>query len=156
MSNRLYPNWEQINSMHNPLTEGERALLKYLDDNLPKDNVWKEGDNLKDYKGWIIFAQPYLNGTRPDVVIFNPQIGIVIYEVKDWHLNLYEIDNWGNVRVKNQVESIDILSPIKQAEHYKEVLIGQLIPLIGEAIDGNKRFFGLIKTGVYFGVSFES
>lgn len=27
---RLYPNWEQLNQMNNPLTEGERALIKYL------------------------------------------------------------------------------------------------------------------------------
>lgn len=150
MSNRIYPNWEQLNSMHNPLTEGERALIEFLDKKLPKDSAWKEGDHLKDYKGWLIFAQPYLNGTRPDVVIFNPQVGMVIYEVKDWHLNSYEIDVHGNVRVKNQAGSNVILSPIKQVEHYREVLIGQLIPLIGETIDGNKSFFGLIKTGVYF------
>ena len=90
MSNRIYPNWDQLNLMHNPLTEGERALIEFLDEKLPKDSAWKEGDNLKDYKGQLIFAQPYLNGTRPDVVIFNPQVGMVIYEVKDWHLNSYE------------------------------------------------------------------
>lgn len=150
MSNRLYPNWEQLNAMHNPLTEGERALITFLDNNLPEDNTWKEGNNLKDYKGWLIFAQPYLNGTRPDVVIFNPQVGMVIYEVKDWNLDNYDIDKLGNLRVKNNGKTYDVKSPIKQVEHYKEVLIGQLIPNIGETIDSNKKNFGLIKTGVYF------
>lgn len=87
MSNRLYPTREQIDKMHNPLTNGEKALIEFLDTYLPGDDQWKEGDSLLNYKGWLIFAQPFLNGTRPDVIIFNPQVGVVIYEVKDWNLD---------------------------------------------------------------------
>ena len=83
MSNRIFPNWDQINSMHNPLTEGERALLRFLDDNLPKDNNWRDGNPLEDYNGWLIFSQPFLDGKRPDVVIFNPQVGVTFIEVMD-------------------------------------------------------------------------
>ena len=76
MINRIYPTWEQINTLKAPLTEGEYALAKYLDSYLSAD--------------WEIYLQPYLNGDRPDVVLLHPRIGIVIYEVKDWNLNIYK------------------------------------------------------------------
>lgn len=150
MENRLYPTWQQLEEQNNPLTAGERALLKYLDNYLPKDIQWKNGDKLENYKGWLIFAQPFLNGTRPDIIIFNPQVGLVIYEVKDWNLDNYEWKKGEGLFVNDGRGSYPVKSPIDQVEHYKEKLIGQLVPSIGEAIDQNEKNFGLIKTGVYF------
>ena len=152
MENRLYPTWKQLEEQNNPLTDGEKALIKFLDDYLPKDPNWKAAPglkNLKAYNGWLIFAQPFLNGTRPDVIIFNPQVGIVIYEVKDWNLDNYVWTKDG-LFVNDGRGSYPIKSPIDQVNHYKDKLIGQLVPKIGEAIDQNEKNFGLIKTGVYF------
>lgn len=153
MENRLYPTWQQLEEQNNPLTVGEKSLIKFFDDYLPKDPNWKPAPglkNLKDYKGWLIFAQPFLNGTRPDIVIFNPQVGLVIYEVKDWNLDNYEWRKGEGLFVNDGRGSYPVKSPIDQVEHYKERLIGQLVPNIGESIDKNKKNFGLIKTGVYF------
>lgn len=153
MENRLYPTWQQLEEQNNPLTAGEKSLIKYFDDYLPKDPNWKPTrglNNLKDYKGWLIFAQPFLNGSRPDIIIFNPQVGLVIYEVKDWNLDNYELKNGEELFVNDGRGSYPVISPIDQVEHYKEILIGQLVPNIGEAIDRNEKNFGLIKTGVYF------
>lgn len=150
MENRLYPTWKQLEEQNNPLTAGERALLEYLDNHLPKDAQWKSGDKLETYKGWLIFAQPFLNGTRPDIIIFNPQVGLVIYEVKDWNLDNYEWKEGEGLFVNDGRGSYPVKSPIDQVAHYKEKLIGQLVPSIGEAIDQNEKNFGLIKTGVYF------
>jgi hypothetical protein len=150
LENRLYPTWQQLEEQNNPLTAGERALLKYLDDYLPKDPQWKSGDKLETYNGWLIFAQPFLNGTRPDIIIFNPQVGLVIYEVKDWTLENYEWRKGKGLSVNDGRGSYPVKSPKDQVEHYKEKLIGQLVPSIGEAIDQNEKNFGLIKTGVYF------
>ncbi len=74
MSLRIYPNWEQLNQLKTPLTEGELALAKFLDQNLPNR--------------WEIYVQPYLNGDRPDIVILHPNIGMMIFEVKDWNLDI--------------------------------------------------------------------
>jgi Superfamily I DNA and RNA helicases len=148
-SNRIFPNWAQIEAQYNPLTEGERALLEYFDDNLPRDDKWKDGDKLVDYHGWLIFSQPYLDGMRPDVVIFNPFIGATIYEVKDWNLALYSISD-GSIYVSDGNNRHEVLSPIIQVKHYKENLISKLIPNIGEFIDNEHKAFGLIKTGLYF------
>ncbi|QIX62721.1 ATP-binding domain-containing protein [Hymenobacter sp. BT18] len=154
MSNRLYPTWEQLEAVHNPLTPGEKALIRYLDKYLPVDKQWNEDKPLAHYSGWLIFAQPYFNGTRPDVVILNPSIGMMIFEVKDWELSNYA---WceGNFCVDTAHGYQRIKSPIKQVRHYREKLISQLVPAIGEQIDReqdkeNQPSFGLIKTAVYF------
>lgn len=142
MENRLYPTWQQLEEQNNQLTVGEKSLIKFFDDNLPKDPNWKPATglkNLKDYKGWLIFAQPFLNGTRPDIIIFNPQVGLVIYEVKDWNLNNYEWRKEEGLFVNDGRGSYPVKSPIDQVEHYKERLIGQLVPNIGESIDKNKK-----------------
>ncbi len=150
MENRLYPTWQQLEEQNNPLTAGERALLIFLDKYLPKDEQWKSGEQLENYNGWLIFAQPFLNGTRPDIIIFNPQVGLVIYEVKDWNIDNYNWGKEGELFVNDGRGSYSVKSPIDQVKHYKEKIIGQLVPSIGEDIDQNKKKYGLIKTGVYF------
>ncbi|WP_161888573.1 NERD domain-containing protein [Pontibacter russatus] len=154
MGNRLYPSWEQLDSLNNPLTEGERHLLLFLDTNLPKDKFWTKEKKLTDYNGWLIFAQPFLNGSRPDILIFNPFVGVVIYEVKDWNLENYkwDKDHYGSTSlfVHDKRSRYAVKSPIRQVEHYKEKIISQLVPIIGELIDKDKRSYGLIKTALYF------
>lgn len=125
--------------MPNALTAGERALLQYLDRHLPAE--------------WMLFAQPYLNGSRPDVIAFNPNVGMIIYEVKDWRLSAY---SWSNPEDQKQLNVSDdrgtyaVKNPVYQVDHYREKIISQLVPRIGETVDHNSRAYGLIKTGVYF------
>lgn len=157
MFDRVIPSWEQVKQFKQPLTDGEICLLKFLDDNLKKDDLYKEGDLTK-YNGWLIFVQPFLNGSRPDIIIFNSNVGAQIFEVKDWNLENYKFETGRDtinssevfcVRDKNGVYC-PIKSPIKQVEYYKDKIIGQLIPQIGENVDKNKQSYGLIKTAVYF------
>lgn len=150
MESRLFPSLQQLKDQNNPLTDGEWALIHYLDSHLPKDPLWKKEQGLKNYKGWLIFAQPFLNGTRPDIIIFNPNVGVVIYEVKDWNLANYQWKKDLGLTVSDAKGTYSVKSPIDQVEHYKKILIGQLVPNIGESIDHNGKNFGLIKTGVYF------
>lgn len=154
MFSRLIPSWEQIKDFKQPLTDGEAHLLKFLDDTLKKDETFKEGDDKAKYNGWLIFVQPFLNGSRPDIIIFNPNVGVQIIEVKDWNLNNYSFDKnsmgkW-DFYVTDSKGSYPIKSPVKQVEYYKEKLTGQLIPQIGEEIDKNVQRYGLIKTSIYF------
>ena len=135
MKNRLYPTWDEIEKFHNPLTEGEEHLARFLDDTLPEE--------------WMIFVEPYLNGTRPDIVVFNPQVGVMIYEVKDWNLNFYHWKD-GQLFVNDAKGSHPIKDPGKQAEYYKTNIIEQLVPQLGEEIDRNSDAFGLVRTGLYF------
>jgi len=136
---RVYPNWGTIRRLPNQLTEGEIALLRFLDENLPKE--------------WLLFAQPFVNGTRPDIVAFRPGIGAMIYEVKDWRLSAY---SWHRttkgltLHVSDARGTYLVKNPVRQVAHYKEKIIGLLVPGIGEKIDDNAHAFGVIKTGVYF------
>ncbi|GAA3943692.1 hypothetical protein GO495_22940 [Chitinophaga oryziterrae] len=153
-SNRLYPSWDQISQLKTPLTAGELALVQYLDLYLPKDKDWTQTNKLDDYKhlqtysGWLIFVQPFLNGARPDIIIFHPKIGLMIYEVKDWNLKNYGNDQ-GGFKVHTKDGSYGVKHPKNQVEHYKDNIQNQLVPAIGEAVDLNKKNFGLIKTGIY-------
>ena len=125
MKNRIYPSWDEIEKFHDPLTDGEERLARFLDDELPKE--------------WKIFVQPYLNGSRPDIVIFNPQLGVMVYEVKDHDLSSSRRAN----------EKAFFKRARRKVSHYKNKIIG-LVPMLGEEIDKNKYVFGLIKTGLYF------
>lgn len=132
---RIFPSWNEINNFSNPLTEGERKLAEFLDKYLPP--------------AWDIYVQPFLNGDRPDVVILNPQVGVMVYEVKDWNLRSYQWDS-DNLFVRNSTGKYIVDNPIEQVRHYRNNILNLYIPSLGEKIDNNKKAFSLIKTGVYF------
>jgi len=67
------PPREELGRLRTPLTEGEMRVFRFFDENLPPK--------------WEIYVQPYLNNLRPDFVLLNPEIGIAVYEVKDWNLD---------------------------------------------------------------------
>lgn len=129
---RIYPSWDVIKNFHDSLTEGEERLALFLDENLPKS--------------WKIFVQPYLNGSRPDIVVLNPKVGVMVYEVNDYKLSTY---NWKNKNKSlENADKVKINSHIHQVNHYKEMMI-QLIPNMAENIDANKSLYGIIRTGIY-------
>ncbi len=127
---KIFPNWEIIENLHNKLWEGERKIAGYLNSNLSED--------------WEIYVQPFLNGSRPDIVILNPKIGIMIIEVKDWELENYFFKN--EILYVNTIKGVQYIeNPINQARHYRENLIS-LIPRLDEIIRDD---FRLISIGVY-------
>ncbi|WP_238365514.1 NERD domain-containing protein [Mesobacterium pallidum] len=74
LSQRLVePPLEEFSNLRQELTQGERMVFDFFHRNLsPK---------------WEIYVQPHLNGLRPDFVLLNPDIGIAVFEVKDWNLD---------------------------------------------------------------------
>jgi len=128
---KIIPSWDIIDNFHNKLYEGEREIAKYLELNLSND--------------WEIYVQSFLNGSRPDVVILNPKIGIMIIEVKKWKLENYFFEH--EKLYVNTIKGIKHKeNPINQARHYRDNLIS-LIPRMDEIISEN---FRLISIGVYF------
>ena len=156
---RIIPDWDTLNDLKQPLTDGERYLLKFLDNNLEKDNQFtydhnkSKNQNLNNYKGWLLFVQPFLNGSRPDIIIFHPYVGCQIIEVKDWDLKHYSYERNEDSKEKYDFYVSDnrgkykIKSPVKQVEHYKEKLSGQLVPRLGEEFDKNKKKYGSLVIG---------
>ena len=132
MSNkeRLFPIGILEKSKNNELKQnfekGEFYLADYLNKNLPKE--------------WNIFTRPELkkrwgsnqNKITPDIVLAHPEEGIMIFEVKNWNISKYQVDE---IKTKNSKYKLDIylkninkktgelersgnLNPIDQAEGY--------------------------------------
>ena len=72
------PSFDKIQKLKVPPTEGEMALLAFLDRVL--DETYE------------VYFNPYLNGDRPDVLVMRRGNGVIVFEVKDWNLNNFSID----------------------------------------------------------------
>lgn len=106
---RVYPAFETIKKFKQRPTEGELRLLEFLMENLDDD--------------YEIFFNPYLNGDRPDVIVFRYGYGLLIFEVKDWNLSNYLIDKQSehNVWIYKEARA-KVKSPLEQVYKYKENL----------------------------------
>ncbi|MDP2022917.1 MAG: NERD domain-containing protein [Hydrogenophaga sp.] len=129
---KLYPDFENINRLTVPPTNGERHLLSVLSDTL--DDTYE------------VYFNPYLDGDRPDVIVLKPGSGALIIEVKDWNLNHYQVDINNRWRYDRNV----IRSPQQQAFRYKENLFNLHLPVLGLQHLTNPNFYNLISVGVYF------
>lgn len=77
MARVIEPPWDELDRLPTPLEDGERQALLAFDRKLPEQ--------------WEIYVQPYLNGLRPDIVVLNPEVGVAVFEVKDWNLAHYRV-----------------------------------------------------------------
>lgn len=130
----LYPDLEAIVTGKVKPEPGELYLLKYLINNL--DDAFE------------IYFNPMLNGDRPDVVILRKGYGVLIIEVKDYHLDKYELDKRKNWIVK--YNNAKTKSPISQALKYKENLFNLHIPQLLEKKIINFRFLNVVSCAIYF------
>ena len=74
------PPVKDLLSLRQPLTPGEIKVFKLFNNYLGPQ--------------WEIYIQPYFNGLRPDFVLLNPNVGVAVFEVKDWDLSVirYGVD----------------------------------------------------------------
>ena len=85
MTRIIEPSLEDHRTLRQPLTKGESIVLDFFNKSLALE--------------WEIYVQPHLNGLRPDFVLLNPNVGIAVFEIKDWNLDAMEYyrerDNFG-------------------------------------------------------------
>ncbi|GGL77771.1 hypothetical protein GCM10010840_14580 [Deinococcus aerolatus] len=134
----LIPGWRELNTLSTPLTAGEAHLLAFLERDLGPE--------------WEVFAQPYLNGTRPDVVALHPTRGALILEVKDWALECY---SWGQGRREWRVRGSHgegaVQNPFGKVEFYRENILRFLVPEVGALVrEQGWQALGVVRVGVYF------
>ena len=55
------------------LTEGERQVINLFYRHLGPT--------------WEMYVKPHLNGLRPNLVLLNPDVGIAVFEIRDWDLS---------------------------------------------------------------------
>lgn len=153
MHSRIIPPIEKLKIQEN-LSKKTFELIDYLDKNLNCDAHWTPDKRLEYYNGWLIFVRPFLNGYRPDIVLFNPKVGIYIISVFDWDLAKYSWKkrNDGKISLTTLIEQeeCEVLTPYEKANTCKEMLIGRLIPLLGEKADKESKQYGLVKVLVFF------
>lgn len=139
---RVFPPRSELATLRTPLTNGEMEVLNFFERNLLPE--------------WEIYIQPHLNGLRPDFVLLNPNVGIAVFEVKDWDLAAisYEVkyskekkpELWATkdtkvFRVKD--------NPVEKAMLYKNSIANLYCPQINNnCIDQSTSYLSLITAGV--------
>ncbi len=139
LSRFVSPPIDQFEKLRQPLTDGERIVFDLFNAHLSDE--------------WEIYLQPHLNGLRPDFVLLNPQVGIAVFEVKDWNLNAmnYTVHKREGkapllIGEKDGKEfSMQSQNPIEKIYRYKKEIHDLYCP----RIDG-KSGFAAITAGVIF------
>jgi len=139
MERTVSPPESQFHKLRQPLTSGEMRVFKFFDNNLAPE--------------WEIYLQPHLNGLKPDFVLLNPNVGIAVFEVKDWDLDAvsYSIDLNTNRAPKLIGEkdgksfSMQKDNPIEKVRRYKKELFELYCPRLQQGAG-----FAVITAGVIF------
>ena len=131
----LFPSIDVIKRKKPQPTEGEWTLLRFLVDNYNDE--------------YEVYFQPFLNGDMPDIVLMRKGGGVMIFEVKDWDLNLYELDDKKHWRLKSSPNAYP-QSPVKQVLKYKENLFELHIENLLEKKIKDYRSFNMVRCAVYF------
>jgi len=131
----LIPSYEKVLTMKVKPEAGELYLLKFLD---------KELDS-----SFEVYFNPFMNGDRPDIVIMRKGYGVMIIEVKDYNLDLYELDDRKNFVIKS-INTKTYKSPISQVLKYKDNLFELHIDKLLEKKIKDIRNFNMVSSVVYF------
>ncbi|SDJ58358.1 Nuclease-related domain-containing protein [Ferrimonas sediminum] len=139
MKRIISPPRSQLDKLRQPLTPGERVVLEFFDRHLPPQ--------------WEIYIQPHLNGLRPDFVLLNPNMGIAVFEVKDWDLDAlsYEVrprEHSAPVllgKKDGKTFSLQSNNPVEKILQYKKEIYEIYCPRLKQ-----RAGFGLITAGIIF------
>jgi hypothetical protein len=130
----VVPPLNELTSLRQPLTDGERRVLDWFVEILPS--------------GWEIYIQPHMNGLRPDFVLLHPQNGIAVYEVKDWSLrgmDYFVKDTKLMGRKDGKVFALRSHDPIAKIDQYKQEIFDLYVPSLP-----TNSGFGAIVAGIIF------
>lgn len=136
----IHPPLEAHSQLRQKLTPGEQAVFDLFHRTLPPK--------------WEIYIQPHLNGLRPDFVLLNPNVGIAVYEVKDWNLDAMDYfirrdRNTGKpllwARKDGQEFSQQSQNPIIKVNLYRQEIFNLYCPRLKAKVG-----FAAITAGVIF------
>ena len=132
---QLFPSIEVIKRMKPQPTEGEWTLLHYLVDNYNDE--------------YEVYFQPFLNGDMPDIVLMRKGGGVMIFEVKDWDLTNYKIDEQGKWHVvANHATNYE--NPFNQVMRYKENLYNLHVDELASLRLKDYKYWFVVNCAVYF------
>lgn len=122
MERIISPPLAALPKLRQDLTAGERMVLHLFHRKLPE--------------GWEIYVQPHLNGLRPDFVLLHPNVGIAVFEVKDWDLSAMQYYVKGQERGPTELWasrdgrdfSIQSQNPVAKVHLYKKEIFDLYCP----------------------------
>lgn len=136
------PSLNELGSLRTELEPGEKLVLDFFLRNLDRR--------------WEIYIQPHLNGLRPDFVLLNPEVGIAVFEVKNWNLDAmkYWVDASSSKLLANDGhKTFDLRSqnPVSKIKVYEDCIENLFCPRMGKRAAG-----ALITAGIVFTASSSS
>jgi hypothetical protein len=75
----IIPDIDQVSRSRQTPTSGELYLLEAL------GGMFDESTS--------VYFQPCFNGDRPNIVLLNKKLGVVVVEVKDWDLDRFRVSS---------------------------------------------------------------
>lgn len=130
------PSLDKIKNFKVSPTAGEQEMLDFLDRSL--DDSYE------------VFFQPHLNGLLPDFVIVHKDHGILVIEVKDYHLDSYQYVDDFEWEVYSPTGEATIRSPFYQAKLYKDALCNLYFRQLSEKMALDHKYYAVISAGVFF------
>jgi len=146
MARLIDPPREQHHKLLTQLTGGEKLVIDLFDAHLQPE--------------WEIYIQPHLNGLRPDIVLLNPNVGVAVFEVKDWNFDAMQyyakpIEDGTHILMAcdktGHSFSLEAENPVNKILLYKEELFNLYCPRLN-----NKAGLAVITAGLVFPYSKRS
>lgn len=141
MAHFICPPRTELDLLRTPLTAGELRVLDFFDRFLPHR--------------WEIYIQPHLNGVRPDFVLLHPNVGIAVFEIKDWNLDAmpYFVREeagtpslWSRDQRGQQFRHRD--NPVEKVVRYKREILAVYCPRLGIQVGNDPGVMAAVTAGV--------
>ena len=131
----LSVNKRELSKRSTPLDQGEQQVFDFLSNRI-RNTKWK------------LYTHPPLNGLRPDFVLTNPAVGIVIFEVKNWNTQNYFYSKDSGYIVVNKLENASqhVINPIDQLNNYRE----EIIKLYCPSLKPDRNNYPIFTAGLIF------
>jgi hypothetical protein len=124
-------------------TEGEKAFYKFLEGVAKPDGRY------------LCWYTPDINGNEPDFLLYCEDVGLVVFEVKDWVLNQIEEADPQHflLRIRGKTESRK--NPFQQAHDYM-MSIKDKIQKDGRLVSKEPTYLGKLRIPISCGVVFPN
>ncbi|MFP5211936.1 MAG: NERD domain-containing protein [Acidobacteriota bacterium] len=124
-------------------TDGESRFYRFLESFAKPD---------RKYTIWYL---PDIKGREPDFVLFCEEVGIVIFEVKDWAINQIVEANPHQFTLRMGRDKKSLKNPMVQAKEYYETLMDR-IKADGRLVNKSSSYYGKPKFPIECGVVFPN
>lgn len=112
-------------------TSGEERFYRFLQDNLKPDSQC------------FAWYSPSINGEEPDFVVYTPEVGLVVFEVKDWdieHIRAADQKTFTLALLDGREEMRT--NPFRQAREYVFTIENRLKSSCPQLLSDNPRYQG--------------